>query len=520
MRNGVFSPAMAGQGLESSRLEAVWRNACAALPFAVVITLVGILTDSHTPLNDFWGNYALSQRLDPRHLETFYDGFFPVGYTVLLRLLSRFGYPPLAALGINAALTWLLAFALLGVFRLRGLGLVPSLIAALLVFLFPQVFDYLYTPGADSGAMVFFTVGTCVLMLALLTPTPRRWWYVLAGGLLGMASLWRYHALLAGVFLMAGASLAYRKRIAGILLALASCVLVYGGQIAVNVLSRHSPFQTYQAFNIYQHMFPVNWYRTAEIPALGTPLSIVLSNPSAFLSAYVASFVRIFPILTLPLIFCLFSKDSQLKRPAAVWLCFCLFYSGVMATADSGRAVLLGLPVSLTFLLVSVHALWVDRLRTVAAHVSWPRRVSYVALVLLLGACATKDITTIASWRTASQNYRALEQVLVRERITDAQQVYSTDLYFYFRGIPPFRPSYSGGWLDLPLYHASHDTHGISLASENAFIQDCRLRGIRIVHLTPRCKQAAPFLFRIYTRGAESLRFIAQVGRSRLFRLD
>ena len=521
-RNGVFCPSMAGQGLERSRLETVARNACTALPFAVVIALVGILTDFHTPLNDFWGNYDLAQRLDPRHLDSFYDGFFPVGYTALLRLLPRFGYPPLSALGINAVLTWLLAFSMLGVFRLRGLGLLPALIAVILVFLFPQVFDYLYTPGADAGAMVLFTVGTYVLLLALLAPTPRRWWYSLAGGLLGLAALWRYHALLAGVLLMATASLAYRKRIAGVMLALASCALVYGCQIAVNVLSGHSPFQTYQAFNIYQHMHPVSWYHTAEIPSLGTPLSIIISDPSAFLSSYFASFVRIFPALFAPLIFCFFSKDNPLRRPAALWLCFCLLYSGVMATADSGRAVLLGLPVSLSFLAVSGHAFWVERLRSVATPASWPRPAAYALLALLLGACATKDITTVVSWRAASQNYRALERALAREGITDAQQVYSTDLYLYFRGIPPFHPSYSGGWLDLPFYHARNDAHGVSLASENAFIQDCRLRGIRIVHLTPRCKQAAPFLYRIYTfaRAAESMRFIAQVGRSRLFRLE
>jgi hypothetical protein len=511
---------MAGQGLESSRLKGVTRNACAALPFAVVIALVGILTDFHTPLNDFWGNYDLSQRLDPRHLETFYDGFFPVGYTVLLRLLRGFRYPPLSALGINVALTWLLAFSMLGVLGLRGLGILPSIVAAILVFLFPQVFDYLYTPGADSGAMVLFTVGAYVLLLALLAPTPRRWWYALAGGLLGMAALWRYHALLAGVFLMAAASVAYRKRIAGVMLALASCALVYGCQIAVNILSGHSPFQTYQAFNIYQHMHPVNWYRTAEIPSLGTPLSIILSNPSAFMSSYFASFVRIFPALSAPLILCFLSKDNSLRRPAALWLCFCLLYSGAMATADSGRAVLLGLPVSLTFLVVSGHALWIERLRSVATPASWPRPAACVLLAVLVGACATKDITTIVSWHTVSENYRAVEQLLARERITDAQQVYSTDLYLHFRGIPPFRPSYSGGWLDLPFYHARNDAHGISLVSEKAFIQDCRLRGIRIVHLTPRCKQAAPFLYRIYTRGAESMRFLAQVGRSRLFRLE
>ena len=521
-RYGVFCPSMAGQGLESSRLEAVARIACAALPFAVVIALVGVLTDFHTPLNDFWGNYDLSQRLDPRHLDTFYDGFFPVGYTVLLRLLTRFGYPPLSAVGINAVLTWLLAFSMLGAFRLRGLGILPSLIAAMLVFLFPQVFDYLYTPGADSGAMVFFTAGAYILLLALLAPTPRRWWYALAGGLLGLAALWRCHALLAGVFLLVAAALAYRKRIAGVMLALASCTLVYGCQIAVNVLSGHSPLQTYQAFNIYQHMHPVNWYRTAEIPSLGTPLSIILSNPSVFLSSYFASFVRIFPILSAPLILCFFPKDNPLRRPAALWLCFCLLYAGVMASADSGRAVLLGLPVSLSFLAVSVHALWVARWRSVATPAPWLRPAAWVLLALLLGACATKDIATVASWRTASENYRALEQVLSHEQITDARQVYSTDLYLYFRGIPPYRPSYSGGWLDLPFYHAKNDAHGISLASEDAFIRDCRLRGVRVVHLTPRCKRAAPFLYRIYASGraAESLRFIAQVGNSRLFRLE
>jgi hypothetical protein len=513
---------MAGQGPETSRLKLAARNACAALPFAAAVALVGIFTNFHTPLNDFWGNHYLSQRLDSRDLGTFYDGFYPVGYTVLLRVLARLGYPPLSALGINVVLTWLLAFSLLGVLRLRGLGILPSLIGTSLVFLFPQVFEYLYTPGADSGAMVFFTVGSFALLAALLAPTPRAWWYALAGALLGLASLWRYHAVLASVLLLAAASLAYRKRIAGVMLALASCALVYTCQVAVNLLSGHSPFQTYQAFNLYQHMHPISWYRTAEIPSLGTPLSIVLSNPSAFLSSSLASFVTLFPTLSAPLIFCFFPKSNPLRRPAALWLCFCIVYSIAMATADSGRAVLLALPVSLSFLVVSGRALWVDRLRTIATPAAWPQPAAYVVLALLLGAGATNDIATVVSWRTASENYRSLEQALLREGITDGQQVYSTDLYLYFHDIPPFRPSYSGGWLGLPFYHSHDQTHRISLVSETAFIQDCRLRGIRIVHLTPRSKRAAPFLYRIYTaaRAAEGLRFVAQVGRSRLFRLE
>jgi hypothetical protein len=513
---------MARPNQESSRWKAVTRNAFAAVPFAAAIALVGILTDLHTPLNDFWGNHYLSQRVDFHDLNTFYDGFYPVGYTVLLRLLPRFGYPVLSALGINVALTWLLTFLMLGVLRLRGLAILPSLIIAGLVLLFPQVFQCLCTPGADSGAMVFFTVGTCMLLVALLASTPRAWWYALAGGLLGMAALWRYHALPAAIFLLVTAALVYRKRIAGVMLALASCAVVYGCQIAVNVLSGHSPLQTYEAFNIYLHVHDVNWYHTAATPSVGTPLSVIFSDKSAFLSSYLATFVRIFPALSAPLILCLLAKDRPLRRAAAFWLGFCFLYSALMATADSGRAVLLALPVSLSFLAVSGHALWVDRLRARVSSASWPRPVGTVAVALLLGACATKDIASVVSWSKASHHYRALEQVCVREGITDARQVYSTDLYLYFRDLPPFRPSYSGGWLDLPPYHSNNEAHGVSLGSEKAFLQDCRSRGIRIIHLTPGCKRAAAFLYRIYNfpRIADGMHFVTQVGKSRLFRLE
>ena len=132
-------------------MKAAARDALAALAFAVVIALVGILTNLHTPLNDFWGNHTLSQRLDARDVSTFYDGFYPVGYTVLLRVLPHFAYPPLSALLLNVVLSWLLAFSILGVSRLRGLGILPGLTIASLVSLFPQIFNCLNTPGADSG---------------------------------------------------------------------------------------------------------------------------------------------------------------------------------------------------------------------------------------------------------------------------------------------------------------------------------------------------------------------------------
>ncbi len=513
---------MAVPSPERSRLQAVARDALAALPFAVVIALVGVVTDFHTPLNDFWGNQQLAQRLDARDLGTFYDGFFPIGYTLILRALSRFGYPACSALGVNVVLTWFLALSMLGVLRLRGLGILPSLVIASLVLLFPQVFQCLYTPGADSGAMVFFTIGSYALLVALLAPRPWAWSYALAGGLLGLAALWRYHALPAGMFVLVTAALVYRRRFWGIMLALASGAVVYGCQIAVNLLSGHSPLQTYQGFNIYLHVHHVNWYHTAATPSVGTPLSVILSDPSAFLSSYFATFVRIFSALAAPLILVFFSKDRQLRRAALLWLGFAFLYSALMATADSGRAVLLALPVSLSFLAVSGHALWVDRLRARTSSASWPRPVGILAMALIIGACATKDAATVLSWGKASQHYRALEQVFVREGITDARQVYSTDLYLYFRDIPPFVPSYSGGWLDLPPYHANNQAHEISLRSEKAFLQDCRDRGIRIVHLTPGCKRAAAFLYRIYNSpgGTEGMRFMAQIGRSRLFRLE
>jgi len=511
---------MAHPRLDNSSLRVVAWTALAALSFAVVIAMVGVLTGFYTPLNDFWGNWHLAQKLTLRHWDTFYDGFFPVGYTALLRVLAGFDFPARPAVAINGVLTWLLTFAMLGGLRLRGLSLFPRLVVSSGVILFPKIFDYLYTPGADAGAMVFFALGSYALLRAL--PAPRTWWYALAGGLLGMAALCRYHALLGAILLLVAAAIVYRNRIVGIVLALASCAAVYSCQIAANLLSGHSVLQTYEAFNIYQHLHPINWYHTAEISSLGTPWSVIRAEPSAFLSSYLATFVGLFPALAAPLIPCFLCQDRQLRRAAVAWLCFCLLYSGFMATADSGRAVLLALPISLSFLAVSVHALWVGRLPALSATRPWLRPAGGVLLALLLGAFATKDVESVVSWRKASHLYRALEQVCLREGVNNAEQVYSTDFNLHFHSIPPFHPVYSGGWLDLPMYHEKGEAHGPSLASERAFIQDCRDRGVQIVHLTPGCKRAAGFLYRLYTSpgSAKSMKLVAEIGRSRFFRLD
>ena len=204
------------------------------------------------------------------------------------------------------------------------------------------------------------------------------------------------------------------------------------------------------------------------------------------------------------------------------WLGFCLLYCGFMATADSGRAVLLALPISLSFLGVSGHALWVDEFPVLSATRPWLRPVGAIVVALFLGACATKDVASVVSWRRTSHHYHALEQVCLREGVTHAEQVYSTDFNLHFHSIRPFHPANSGGWLDLPMYHAKGEVRGPSLASEKAFIQDCRDRGIHIVHLTPGCKRAAAFLHRIYAtpNAAKSMKLIAEIGPSRLFRLE
>jgi hypothetical protein len=134
---------MAGPSQESSRWKAVAHNALTALPFAVMIALVGILTDLHTPLNDFWGNHYLAQRLDTRDLNTFYDGFYPVGYTVLLRVLPHFRISSLCQpCCINVVLSWLLAFSMLGVLQLRGLrNLARHSRSPVSCSLFPQIFQ-------------------------------------------------------------------------------------------------------------------------------------------------------------------------------------------------------------------------------------------------------------------------------------------------------------------------------------------------------------------------------------------
>ena len=58
------------------------------LIYGLFCLFVGFLTNFHVYSNDFWGNLFMAEHLDISQPESFYNGFFPLGYAVYLRLFS------------------------------------------------------------------------------------------------------------------------------------------------------------------------------------------------------------------------------------------------------------------------------------------------------------------------------------------------------------------------------------------------------------------------------------------------
>ena len=60
------------------------------LIYGVFSLLIGLYINFHVSVNDFWGNLYMAEHLDITNLESFYNGFYPLGYAVYLKIFSFF----------------------------------------------------------------------------------------------------------------------------------------------------------------------------------------------------------------------------------------------------------------------------------------------------------------------------------------------------------------------------------------------------------------------------------------------
>jgi hypothetical protein len=242
------------------------RKETVVILFAFLITTVLFLASAwyvqfHVPLNDFWGVLYYARNLSLAERASLYNGFYPIGYPLLLKLFPADGVIQ-AAFVSNVLLAGLLLASTAGLISLRD-SFVAVAATGVGLLVHPLVVRYANTPGPDIGASAFVSCAVYFLWrdgFLGKDPPAHRMSGIVSGVFLGLASLWRSHAIVISVaiilsyVLVMGPRALWSRR--EIVLAFA---FVYSLQVITNILSGHGPFETAQKFNIYKTFNGIDW---------------------------------------------------------------------------------------------------------------------------------------------------------------------------------------------------------------------------------------------------------------------
>ena len=414
-----------------------------------------LASNAHALLNDFWPLKQLSVRSQWGEPASFYDGFFPYLYPLLLKfvpdnsLLYSTSFLSLLAACLTITFVYLSAKYLVGP--------IWAIVAVWIVALQPQFFTYATVSSADSLAALPVAAAIWILIRECNRDDPR---YIrvlfLASLFMGVGASLRYHALLLLVIPLVLAVTVVHARLKSVIAAISGFVLGYLPQIFVNVMAGELPWSTSQGFNMYRQAVGVDWNTTDSLdPNLyGSPLSVIFDNPVNFATNYLSAFSN----FTFPLVVIVFAAFLSLgtKWSAVLWAMAAgaSVFSVVSSTAFSDRTMIVFVPIW------AISAAWVlgegyrkitaDRVMLAGgkAHLVALAQYSLITTVLIWGTLPWIQ-SGLASGIARSEleasraNYESyfLESV----KVDSITEVFSNDFNFYTLKVPNFVPQHNGG---------------------------------------------------------------------------
>lgn len=466
--------------------------------------------------NDFWGALYYGRHLTWADKASLYNGFFPIGYAFLLRLLP-YGQVILWAFLVNllfgaafiAAVTCLVtAFDRRAVWAVSAFALAIS---------YPTVFRYSLVIGADMGAASLATLAVFFLWKDPLAgrESDARLSPFLAGGLLGLSTLWRGHLVVFSLAVILGFWLFQKPSFAYVWKLLAAFLVVASLQAILNLLSGHGPLETAQAFNIYKTFHNVDWRNppSDEQVAQFSLLDLIARRPEWFFARYKLLLSPLLP-LSLPSIFLLLvSKNPILARFAKFSIMSIVLYSLPVALGGSPRA---SLPLVGLFL-PSALFMWMaflERFRTFARFLAPAAALLFVVALLLFWP---RNAAFFRETRKADEVPRRVERILLRAGLQSPRQVF-TDRYNLYFHIPPYEPRYNGGWGIYSLWGYEQENPELPMTTFEEFRAACAEQGIKYLVLSPKADILSDFLYEVYLAdGNDALELIGTSGNLKVF---
>lgn len=397
--------------------------------YGLLLTAVGITSGFAILANDAFPLLFQAEQLTLSDPRTWYNGFFPIGYPLLLKALLLFGRASIdwIAVAFNILVSFGFFFFGKRLFDTTGLKTSWKLIGLLSIAFLPEVLRGVMTIRPDYLVMI-------LSLASFVCIKEERYTWV--GVLLGLSYLFRSHmlALVAGV--LAGLLLLKGVRPAlTVLLSTLPFVLLQG---ILNMTASESFLASSQGFNIAKLMYGADWKSEQQIT--DGAFEIIASDPMRFFAAWMN---HLLVEWYFPLIFFIGLFFTESRKFSLIALIYCF----IVAAGGSPRGTLPIQPIAVltVFFLVSR---WLNRLDD-------RRHLIPTAVTILLVTGASIILFKAANKsRTRIERYDEVARGLGLETGGDALRVLTDDFSLYFPNQANAEPRVNGGWgvIGVPVY--------------------------------------------------------------------
>lgn len=519
---------------------------------AGLILVVGRLTEFHALSNDYWNILYYGRHMTLSQPESLYNGFYPFGYAFLIGQMPFTYVLPLSFI-LNALLSGLLVASVSTLVSYAD-SVPATILAFYLSIAAPFVYQNAITLSPDIGAAAFTAFAVFLLCRDWLAPVPQTSVCdsgklkfavrpILAGISLGLSFLWRTHAavsilaILAGYFLLTGIR-PFRPR----LYLLGALAATAGLQVVVNLISGHGPFETGQAFNLYKFFYGMDWtYPPAPADIKDFSLFQTIAEDPARAFGYARPFFLYFisHLWAAGLAF-LLSPKGRYARFSLFAAVFIILYSIPISFSDSARSPV----IMMCVYLASVAVLLAVLIETAKKYILnrapaagdggadlRSRLIEWIVFAVFIAV----GFRTFHNWavydigitRAAIAERRVLsviEQTLLDNGMTSPTEVFADRYDFYTPNTMPYRSRQIGNWSAGWVWGYAEEFPELPNESWESFSQACREQGVRFLVLSQNSHYRGDIFPPIYNDEADiqalGLRFIGQRGKMRIYVFD
>lgn len=484
----------------------------AALLYGLMLIVVSGFQNFYQFHNDFWDVFFSARNIVSTDTASWFNPQYPVGYTLLLKLISGSGSPIQPAIILNCIFGGFIILVC-GYFYKQLLSKPVFLLCLSTIALYPTLFHYFTVGGGDPGSVFFFASGSALLFILIFRNNHNFSPFFFSGLLMGVGALFRYHVLPAALLLLFTIAILYKSYFKNVLFCGFAVITAFLPQIIVNLVSGHAPLETLFGPNLYGLMYSLNWFHTSSLDLPKSVMLTIAQNPMLFIQKYLNAFLSYSPYCAPQLIALTVVQEKESRRFCYTAALFSVLYFSFFSAFISGRQGLILLPLAILCAGLSIDNLTI-RFPSIIKRRIFP--VVAIAVILLL---SFKDFRKVQGRVHKSLVYKKADLTLINKKCTNVKQVFSTDFTFYLQSIYPHVLYFNGGASRWGTYKFNEEYPEFPVNRLEDFLLSCRKRDVYFLVLLENCDQLSPFFAEIYSQKKDGFSLLFDSGQLKVFKI-